>query len=116
MLTERKLAELIKTPLADTALSLRTVNTLEDHGMLYLHELLQCCGRPRKACDDCRWFVDDRRTCGRETKLIEIPNFGTKTLAEVFKVLEDLGLHRSKEHPTLKKKRRRRRKKRVRRK
>ncbi len=114
MLTERELEKLVETPLADTELSLRTINTLEEQGMLYLRDLLQCCGQPEKSCDECRQFVNERRTCGREIKLIDIPNFGSKTLAEVFKVLEGVGLKRSEKHPSLRK-RRKRRKKRVRR-
>jgi len=114
MLTKQKLEELVETALATTELSLRTVNVLEEHGMLMVGELLECCGHPEKLCDGCEQFVGERKTCGRRVKLMEIPNFGVTTLAEVFSVLEGLGLDRSPEHPTLRK-RRKRRKKRARR-
>ena len=107
-LDEEELAEVLETPLADTSMSLRTVNTMEEQGVLYVKQLLQCCGQPMKTCDECPSFVDGKRECGRQLKLVDIRNFGEKTLTEVFNVLEALGLRRDPDHPSLKKKRKKR--------
>lgn len=100
--------ELLERPLADIGLSVRTVNTLESNGLLWVHELLACCGRSNKGCQGCPHFQDSRRTCVASMKLLDLPNFGTKTLAEVFDVLEEIGLKRNSKHPSLTKKRKRR--------
>ena len=57
--------------LAETALTVRTVNCLEEQGIFTVRELLNC---TRK-------------------RLLEIPNFGVKTLDEVYKALATLGYH-----------------------
>ena len=57
--------------LAETTLTVRTVNCLEEQGIFTVRELLNC---TRK-------------------RLLEIPNFGEKTLEEVYKVLAKLGFH-----------------------
>jgi len=110
-LDEIDLQEIVETPLADTTLSLRTVNNLEGLGLLRVGELLQCCGKPTEECDDCEKFVNEQRTCGRTVKLMAIDNFGEKTLKEVFKMLEGLGLPRPADHPTLLPKRKKPKKK-----
>ena len=100
-LDREELQEILERPLADTTLQLRTINVLEDKGLLFVQGLLQCCGHPTDTCVDCGQFVDGRKQCGRTLKLMEIPNFGEKTLKEVFTMLEELGLEREPDHPSL---------------
>ena len=59
--------------LAETELSVRTVNCLEEHAIFTVRDLLNC--------------TPDR--------LLEIPNFGEKTLLTVYEALEKVGFHRA---------------------
>jgi len=64
----------LELPLAEIGLCNRTVNCLEEKGVLTVNDLLHC------TCED----------------LLSISNFGTKTLAEVFERLAEIGFHRKK--------------------
>ena len=70
--------ERLDMPLAETELSVRTVNCLEEHGLLTVRDLLHC--------------TPDR--------LMEIPNFGPKTLQTVFDALEKVGFSRQTAQPS----------------
>ena len=59
---------------AELGLAVRTVNCLEDHGVLTVQDLLNC--------------TPDR--------LLGFPNFGEKTLDEVYESLEKAGFSRKK--------------------
>jgi len=58
---------------AEIGLAVRTTNCLEDRGI---------------------FTVDDLLRCTRED-LLSIPNFGDKTLEEVYRALEAIGFHRT---------------------
>ena len=58
---------------AEIGLSVRTTNCLDEQGISTVEDLLKC----------------------RRSDLLAIPNFGEKTLEEVFKALEKLGFHRT---------------------
>lgn len=71
-LAEQDLEEKLDMSIAEIGLSVRTTNCLEEHGILIVRELLQ-----------------------RHPKdLLAIPNFGEKTLEEVYKALEGIGFYR----------------------
>ena len=57
---------------AEIGLAVRTVNCLEDHGVLSIKDLLNC----------------------TPERLLSFPNFGEKTLEEVYGALEDFGFPR----------------------
>ncbi len=57
---------------AEIGLAVRTVNCLEDHGVLTIADLLNC----------------------TPERLLSFPNFGEKTLEEVYRALEDFGFSR----------------------
>ena len=57
---------------AEIGLSVRTTNCLDEQGISTVEELLRC----------------------RRAELLAIPNFGEKTLEEVYKALEALGFYR----------------------
>ncbi len=59
-------------PLAETELSVRTVNCLEDQAIFSVRDLLNC----------------------TPERLLEIPNFGEKTLQTVYEALEKVGFSR----------------------
>ena len=63
----------LELPLAETELSVRTVNCLEEQGLFTVKDLLNC----------------------TPERLLEIPNFGEKTLQAVYDALEKLGFCRS---------------------
>jgi DNA-directed RNA polymerase subunit alpha len=58
---------------AEIGLPVRTVNCLEDHGVFTVEQLLSC----------------------TPEKLLSFPNFGEKTLDEVYRILADIGLCRT---------------------
>lgn len=57
---------------AEIGLSVRTTNCLDEQGISTVEDLLKC----------------------RRSDLLAIPNFGEKTLEEVFRALENLGFYR----------------------
>ena len=57
---------------AEIGLPVRTVNCLEDHGVFTVEQLLNC----------------------TPEKLLSFPNFGEKTLEEVYRALQTIGLCR----------------------
>ncbi len=61
----------LELSLAETTLIVRTVNCLEEEGIFTVGDLLNC----------------------TRERLLAIPNFGGKTLEEVFKALAKLGFH-----------------------
>ncbi len=68
----REMAEKLSLSLAEIGLSVRTTNCLDEQGISTVADLLKC----------------------RRQTLLNIPNFGAKTLEEVFKALERLGFVR----------------------
>ena len=69
----REMSEKLSLSLAEIGLSVRTTNCLDDQGISTVADLLKC----------------------RRQTLLNIPNFGAKTLDEVFKALERLGFVRA---------------------
>ncbi len=67
----------LEMPLAETELAVRTVNCLEEEGMLMVRDVLNC----------------------TPERLLEIPNFGEKTLESVFDELEKLGFYITSRQP-----------------
>ena len=63
----------LELPLAETELSVRTVNCLEEQALFTVRDLLNC----------------------TPERLLEIPNFGEKTLEAVYDALEKLGFYRA---------------------
>jgi DNA-directed RNA polymerase subunit alpha len=62
----------LELPLAETELSVRTVNCLEEQGLFTVKDLLHCTPQ----------------------RLLDIPNFGEKTLQSVYDALEKVGFCR----------------------
>jgi DNA-directed RNA polymerase subunit alpha len=69
----RELQEKLDLSMAEIGLSVRTTNCLDDQGISTVGELLKC----------------------TRADLLSIPNFGEKTLEEVFNALEKLGFVRA---------------------
>lgn len=69
----REMNEKLSMSLAEIGLSVRTTNCLDEQGISTVADLLKC----------------------RRQTLLNIPNFGEKTLEEVFKALERLGFVRA---------------------
>ena len=63
--------ERLDLSIAETKLTVRTVNCLEEQGIFTVRDLLNCTPK----------------------RLLEIPNFGEVTLKEVYKALAKLGFH-----------------------
>lgn len=72
-LAAKALAEKLEMPTAEIGLSVRTTNCLEERGIFSVRELL----------------------AKRPEELLAISNFGEKTLEEVYKALEGIGLCRN---------------------
>ena len=68
----KDMAEKLEMSTAEIGLSVRTTNCLEERGIFTVNDLLHC-------------TRDD---------LLAISNFGEKTLEEVYKALEGIGLYR----------------------
>lgn len=62
----------LELPLAETELSVRTVNCLEEQAIFTVRDLLNC----------------------TPERLLEIPNLGKKTLQAVYDALEKIGVYR----------------------
>ncbi len=71
--TSQKADARLDLSLAEIDLSVRTVNCLEEVGIFTVRDLLNC----------------------TPERLLEIPNFGEKTLWTVFAALEKIGFHRT---------------------
>lgn len=69
--------EKLATNLSETSLKVRTCNMLEERSILTVHDLLNCHSRD----------------------LMQIPNFGSKTLIEIYTMLEGLGFYRKGHKP-----------------
>ena len=69
-LRRKRFAEVLELPVAQLNLPVRTVNFLEDDGVLLVKDLLNC----------------------TRDRLLGIPNFGEKALEQVFLALRDVGL------------------------
>ncbi len=69
-LRRKRFAEVLQMPVAQLNLPVRTVNFLEDDGVLLVEDLLNC----------------------TRERLLAIPNFGEKALEQVFNALRDVGL------------------------
>jgi DNA-directed RNA polymerase subunit alpha len=69
---QRKLAKKLEMSMAEIALSVRTTNCLDDHGICTVGDLLAC----------------------SRAELLRIANFGEKTLEEVYCALEKIGFYR----------------------
>jgi len=70
--------ERLELSLAEIDLAVRTVNCLEDRGIFTAEDLLKC----------------------TPEELLEIPNFGGKTLETVYEALETIGFCRTAAQPT----------------
>jgi DNA-directed RNA polymerase subunit alpha len=68
----KDLAEKLEMSTAEIGLSVRTTNCLEERGIFTVNDLLHC----------------------TREDLLSISNFGEKTLEEVYKALEGIGLYR----------------------
>ena len=68
----------LELPLAETELSVRTVNCLEEQAIFTVKDLLHCTPQ----------------------RLLDIPNFGEKTLQAVYDALEKVGFYRRSRRPT----------------
>ncbi|MBR4834471.1 MAG: DNA-directed RNA polymerase subunit alpha [Thermoguttaceae bacterium] len=71
-LKRREMQEKLDMSLAEIGLSVRTTNCLDEQGVSTVGELLKC----------------------KRADLLSIPNFGEKTLEEVFNALEKIGFVR----------------------
>jgi len=91
------ICDAVDLAIAETGISLRTQNTLENHGILYVRELLQCCGK-LSGCSNCAACVGGVRRCGCTIRLLDLPNFGVKTLNDVYNALSELGLHKGRKY------------------
>lgn len=69
----REMQEKLDLSMAEIGLSVRTTNCLDEQGISTVGELLKC----------------------QRSDLLSIPNFGEKTLEEVFNALEKLGFVRA---------------------
>jgi DNA-directed RNA polymerase alpha subunit len=69
-LRRKRFADVLELPVAQLNLPVRTVNFLEDDGVLLVKDLLNC----------------------TRDRLLGIPNFGEKALEQVFQALRDVGL------------------------
>ena len=74
--------KLLDESIAQLQLPVRTTNALESASILTVRDLLHCCPRSSDQCD-----------C-RHQHLLDIPNFGEKTLGQVFAALARFGFHR----------------------
>ena len=70
---QRSLDERLEMSTAEIGLSVRTTNCLEERGIFTVRDLLKCTRKD----------------------LLEISNFGEKTLEEVYKALEKIGFFRA---------------------
>ncbi len=70
---KQSLNDKLEMSTAEIGLSVRTTNCLEERGIFTVNDLLRC-------------TPDD---------LLDIPNFGEKTLEEVYRALEGAGFYRS---------------------
>lgn len=69
---ELELQQKLEMSTAEIGLSVRTTNCLDEQGISTVEDLLKCC----------------------RADLLAIPNFGEKTLEEVYLALEKLGFYR----------------------
>jgi DNA-directed RNA polymerase subunit alpha len=74
---EREADDQLDLSLAETDLPVRTVNCLEDEGILTIRQLLNCTPK----------------------RLLNITNFGEKTLEQVYEALERVGFYRPAKSP-----------------
>ena len=73
----KDLADKLEMSTAEIGLTVRTTNCLEERGIFTVEDLLKC----------------------TRENLLNISNFGEKTLEEVYKSLEDIGFHRTSSQP-----------------
>lgn len=69
---QREISEKLELSTAEIGLSVRTTNCLDEQGITTVEDLLRC----------------------KRADLMSIPNFGEKTLEEVYQALERLGFYR----------------------
>ena len=72
-----KLEKKLQLSTSEMGLPVRTTNCLDEHGISTIGDLLKC----------------------TREELIAVPNFGEKTLEEVYKALEKLGFYRKGRKP-----------------
>jgi len=72
-LEQKKLEQKLEWSTAELGLSVRTTNCLDEQGICTIGDLLAC----------------------RREDLLQIANFGEKTLEDVYKALEKLGFYRT---------------------
>jgi DNA-directed RNA polymerase alpha subunit len=73
-------------------LSVRTRNKLEDHHINTLEQLLYCCPLRFAACK--RGGLGDLHMPCDRIHLFDIPNFGEKTLEEIYIAISEFGFER----------------------
>ncbi len=69
---QREMSKKLEMSTAEIGLSVRTTNCLDEQGITTVEDLLRC----------------------KRSDLMSIPNFGEKTLEEVYQALEKLGFYR----------------------
>jgi DNA-directed RNA polymerase subunit alpha len=69
---QKDLEKKLEMSTAELGLPVRTTNCLDERGLCTVQDLLNC----------------------KREDLLKIPNFGEKTLEEVYRVLEELGFYR----------------------
>jgi DNA-directed RNA polymerase alpha subunit len=75
--------ELLRTPVADLSLPVRTINQLIDHNIITVMDLLYCCGKVVE-CLKCDKLGD----CPAKIRLLDIPQFGKASLDKIYQALE----------------------------
>lgn len=78
--------ELLTEPLTALGLGVRTTNALEEHGIMKVEQLFDCCPGTHAACSKrCSCIKDKGMPKGFHPfcYLLDIDNFGIKTLTEV---------------------------------
>ena len=90
---------MLSEPVAQLGLSVRTANALDNEGIHTIGDLLECCPRRMVDCElqecPCRKSLasDDplKRSYEPRLYLLDMANFGVKTLEEVYAKLVELG-------------------------
>lgn len=88
---------MLKEPIGVIGLSVRTANALDAVGIYTVEDLLNCCGKREADCNQhcsCRESYDQNWP-GPKRYLLDIANFGDKTLAECRACLAEHGFGKS---------------------
>ena len=77
-LTDEEISEMLDDHIGELGLEVRTVNALEKSSIFTLGDLLNC----------------------TPARLLEIPNFGSKTMETIYSKLESKGFYRTNRKPS----------------